>query len=139
MAMIIISLFFKSPGSWDVNSIKEAIKHAAAGIGSPLKWLICTLLFSTLNLASRNAPHMTYIKAANQPKRPNGSSAHKNARVAGATPKATRSDRESYSIPKWLVVWVKRAIRPSRPSNIADIMIAIAAASYLPCIDAMMA
>ena len=37
--------------------------------------------------------------------------------MAGATPKATMSDRLSYSLPNPEVVRVQRATRPSSPSN----------------------
>ncbi|MNG28473.1 hypothetical protein D3C84_1137380 [compost metagenome] len=51
---------------------------------------------------------------------------------AGATPKATMSDRESYSAPKALWVLVMRATRPSRPSSTMATKIAMAAkAKYL--------
>ena len=82
---------------------------------------------------------MTNIKAANHPKRPNGSKDHRKTSIAGATPKATRSASESYSIPNLLVVPVNRAILPSRPSKMAEMIIATAADSYLPFIAAMMA
>ena len=86
--------------------IKEAIKEAAAGVGSPLKYLEPIVSFCTLNRASRNAPHTTYVKLASQPSRPKGARANWNASMAGAIPNATRSDRESYSVPKSLVVLV---------------------------------
>jgi len=92
-----------------------------------------------LNLASLKAPQITYRKTASQPNLPNDLSDHSKASNPGATPNATRSDRESYSVPNWLVVLVKRAIFPSNPSNIREIRIAMAAASYLPWIAAMMA
>jgi hypothetical protein len=57
--------------------------------------------------------------------------------MAGATPNATRSQRESYSPPNLLVVWVIRAIRPSRLSRTAAIRIVTAAISYIPFMEAI--
>ncbi len=52
----------------------------------------------------------------------------------GATPKATRSERESSSMPNLVDVFVNLAIHPSRPSNIFAITIAHAALRKLPFI-----
>lgn len=130
------------PGSFPRAAAKRtrlAMKQAAAGIGSPLKYLDSIVSFCTLNLASLKAPQTTYMKEASQPSRPNGCRAQRNASSAGATPKATKSDKESYSEPNWLVDRVKRAILPSRVSKIQDTRIAMADASYLVCIAAIMA
>lgn len=59
------------------NNIIEEIQIAAAGMGSPLKNEPSEEVFSTLNLASRNAPQITYMHAASHPRRPKGSSAHR--------------------------------------------------------------
>jgi len=122
-----------------VNRTIEDMQMAAAGIGSPLKKELSDELFSTLNLASLKAPQITYRHAASQPSRLKGSSAHKKARIAGATPKATRSESESYSTPKWLAVPVILATLPSRQSKVAETIIAMAADSNLPWIEAIMA
>ena len=74
--MIKICLDSGSPPIAVVKRTKEAIKQAAAGIGSPLKKPGSIAFFWTLNRASLNAPHMTNMKQANQPNRPNGSNAH---------------------------------------------------------------
>ncbi len=42
---------------------------------------------------------------------------HIQARIPGATPKVTTSASESSSLPKSLVVWVRRAMAPSMPSK----------------------
>ncbi|MNV99917.1 hypothetical protein D3C71_1953440 [compost metagenome] len=56
---------------------------------------------------------------------------------AGATPKATMSDSESYSAPKALWVLVIRATRPSRPSSTIATKMAMAAnAKYLLALTA---
>ena len=55
----------------------------------------------------------------------------------GAIPKATRSERESYSIPNSLLVFVSLATRPSRPSRTAEMSMAMAALSNLPSRQAM--
>ena len=46
----------------------------------------------------------------------------------GATPNETTSDKESYSRPKWLVLFVIRADFPSNTSKIIATKMAIAAA-----------
>ena len=74
--MIRICFNWGSPPTAVVKRTREAIKHAAAGMGNPLKKLGETRSFCTLNRASLKAPHITYIKQANHPNRPNGSSAH---------------------------------------------------------------
>ena len=122
-----------------MKSTSVAIKMAAPGIGNPLKWRDSRLSLWVLNLASLKAPQMMYKKTASQPNLPNGFRDHSKASSPGATPKATRSDRESNSTPNWLVVLVKRAIFPSNQSNIAEIRIAMAAASYLPWMAAIIA
>ena len=60
-------------------------------------------------------------------------------RIAGATPKETRSASESNSTPKRLEVPVIRATLPSRPSMKAAMMIATAACSNLRFMAATMA
>jgi hypothetical protein len=53
---------------------------------------------------------------------------------AGATPNDTMSARLSYSAPNALWVWVKRATRPSSPSNTMATKIASADCSKCPFI-----
>src|SRR5512147_84339 len=95
----------------------DAITVAAPGMGIPLNAFDPGVPVCILNLASLSAPHATKRKLAAQPHLPKGISAHLYIMTAGATPNATRSERESSSIPKRVVVLVKRAIQPSRPSN----------------------
>ncbi|MNE79758.1 hypothetical protein D3C80_1762760 [compost metagenome] len=72
------------------------------------------------------------MKATIQPTLPMSPRAQPNASNAGATPKATMSDSESYSAPKALWVLVMRATRPSRPSSTIATKMAMAAnAKYL--------
>ncbi|MOA20887.1 hypothetical protein D3C78_1413540 [compost metagenome] len=72
------------------------------------------------------------MKATIQPTLPMSPKAQPKASNAGATPKATMSDSESYSAPKALWVLVMRATRPSRPSSTIATKIAMAAnAKYL--------
>ncbi|MNG13531.1 hypothetical protein D3C84_972160 [compost metagenome] len=67
------------------------------------------------------------MKATVRPTLPRPLRAHSKASNAGATPKATMSDRESYSAPKALWVLVRRATRPSRlSSTMATKMVAAA-------------
>ncbi|MOA45572.1 hypothetical protein D3C78_1679790 [compost metagenome] len=66
-------------------------------------------------------------------------SAHSNATRAGATPKATMSDRESYSAPKALCVLVRRATRPSSPSRTMATKMAMAALENCPLMALMIA
>src|SRR5450759_2836646 len=100
---------------------------AAPGMGMPLKALEPVDPVCTLKRASRRAPQATNRKAAAQPSLPKGIRVHLYIITDGATPKATRSDRESSSTPKRVDVLVRRAIQPSRPSKIIAIMIAQAA------------
>jgi hypothetical protein len=55
----------------------------------------------------------------------------------GATPKATKSDRESYSEPNLLVVFVILAILPSKPSKTKAIKMGAAAIQKSPFMDAI--
>src|SRR5208337_421598 len=100
---------------------------AAAGIGIPLKAFEPGAPVCTLKRASLNAPHATNKKAAAHPNLPKGPRAHLYIIMEGATPNATRSESESSSIPKRVEVLVRRAIQPSRPSNILAITMAQAA------------
>ena len=67
------------------------------------------------------------------------SSAQVNATNAGATPKATMSDSESYSAPKALWVLVSLATRPSSPSSTMATKMAMAAWEKLPFMALTMA
>ena len=58
---------------------------------------------------------------------------------AGAMPKLTRSASESYCTPNSLLVPVRRATRPSMPSNSAATNTAAQACSNLPLAAARMA
>src|SRR5271169_6076163 len=100
---------------------------AAAGIGIPLKDFEPGAPVCTLKRASLKAPHATNKKAAAHPSLPKGPSAHLYIMIEGATPKATRSDSESSSMPKRVEVLVSRAIQPSRPSKILATTMAQAA------------
>src|SRR5512141_2566321 len=100
---------------------------AAAGMGRPTKRLLSTVLTWTLKRASLSAPQTTNRKAASQPSLPKGFSAHEYMRMPGATPKATRSARESYSTPNLEEVPVNLATLPSRPSKMEETSTQIAA------------
>jgi len=52
-------------------------------------------------------------------------------------PNAIRSERESYSAPNLLVVFVTLAIFPSRPSSMQDIIMATAAFGKFPPMEAI--
>ena len=70
----------------------------------------------TLKRARRRAPQATDRKATATPMRPKEFNCQAHISMAGAVPKATQSARESYSMPNWLAVPVRRATLPSRPS-----------------------
>src|ERR1700690_3627043 len=100
---------------------------AAPGIGIPLKALDPGAPVWTLKRASLSAPQATKRNEAAQPSLPKGIRVHLYIITAGATPKATRSDKESSSTPNLVEVLVRRAIQPSRPSKIVAIIMAHAA------------
>lgn len=73
----------------------------------------------TLNLAKRIAPKTT--KSCNQRSKLSKIITYSHIkRTAGATPKATRSAKESNSTPNFEVEFVSLATRPSSPSQIKD-------------------
>ena len=96
-------------------------------MGRPLKYFVSPEADMTLNLASLSAPQTTNRKAASQPNLPYGLSAQLKAIRAGATPKETRSARESYWTPNLLVAPDSFATFPSRASKTAASRMATAA------------
>ena len=86
----------------------------------------------TLKRARRSAQATAKIKAANQPSDLFSCKLQKYSSRAGATPKSTKSARESSSAPKRDEPSNARAIRPSSPSRIAATTIAMTAVSNWP-------
>jgi len=80
-----------------------------------------------LNRASRIAAAETKRNPAAHPSRPRGDNPQANDRIAGATPKETRSASESSSTPKSLVAFAIRATAPSRKSTTSAMTMANAA------------
>jgi hypothetical protein len=107
----------------------EATKPAAAGLGRPSNRRR-KRAGETLKRANRRLAQAVYIKASTQPVQPSSCSAPAlKAITAGATPKETVSEIESYSNPKRLVTRAMRAARPSKKSNTIATKIAAAARS----------
>ena len=113
-------------------------KRAPIGAGTPTKKCFgrISLIIAVLNLANRIAIHELYSSTAPQDKSLylNVCKDHKYITIAGATPKFTKSAKESSSAPKVLVALSMRAILPSNPSKIAATIIAVTASSHLPSI-----
>ena len=105
----------------------DATTTAAAGLGKPIKCEPRMSGLVTLKRARRSAVQSRKRNAAIHPSRPKGFSTQEYARKAGAMPKVIISANESYCIPKALVVFVIRAMRPSNPSKIIPITMAQAA------------
>ena len=87
---------------------------APAGAGTPTKYHACHSGragpdSATLNRAKRRAAEIAKISATIHPKDPASSSAQVNSRIAGATPKLTKSASESSSAPNRDVDLRKRA------------------------------
>ena len=70
-----------------------------------------------LKRARRSAQHTEYSSTRAQPRPPAACMVQKYSSIAGATPKLTKSDRESSSAPNLLVPCRSLAIRPSSPSR----------------------
>src|ERR1035438_8129306 len=91
-----------------MNSVSEATKPAADGIGKPRKSFEGTSRIADrqLNRARRNAPHSRYTEAMNQPASgcPSNTSLSTTrcTRKAGAAPNEIRSASESNSRPNGL-------------------------------------
>ena len=95
--------------------VEVATKHPPAGIASPMKYPWTTSAL-TLNLASLSIPHTAKEIATTHPNHEKACRQKLYARNPGATPKETRSQRESISLPISLLTPKKRAERPSSPS-----------------------
>src|SRR5215831_12197308 len=113
------------------SQTKPATSAAAAGLGRPWKKRLSTTWMFVLNRASLKAAATQNTRAGIHPTRPSSFSAHSYTTSAGAAPKHTMSESESYSAPKALCVCVSRATRPSSPSRIIATKIAAAAFSKL--------
>ena len=107
---------------------------------------LSTTVTWVLKRARRSAAQAAYRKATAQPTRPiTGSSNFSQdsdqwyITRAGAMPKLTRSASESYCTPNSLLVPVRRATRPSRPSMTAATNTATAAFTKSPLAAAMIA
>src|SRR5271157_2429207 len=88
----------------------------------------------TLKRARRSAQAIAKKSAATQPKLFTAWRSATNSTKAGATPKSTKSARESSSAPKREVPLSALAIRPSRPSSTAAPATALTAHSVDPSI-----
>ena len=80
----------------------------------------CGLAASMLNFARRSAPHTGMSRAANGTHEAVDSAPIVfSISMPGATPKLTRSESESSSLPIGEYAWSRRAEKPSQKSNIA--------------------
>ncbi len=84
-------------GNFPKEIIKSATKPPAAVIGIPIKLPEKEV---TLNRANLKAPHITKTKEIAKPQYSQWDNCKAYAKIAGATPKDTRSARESNSFPK---------------------------------------
>ena len=116
---------------------------AAPGLGMPMKNRLSAVgSMVVLNRASRIAAQATQRKHTSHPSQSNWSRPRENrvkATSAGARPKLTRSESESYCTPNSLCVPVSRATRPSMPSSSAATNTAMDASSKRPPMPASIA
>lgn len=107
------------------------MKEAEAGIGSPTKYAF-DKLGRVLNLAKRIIPQVKYRKVKRIPALPISFKEKLYKTIEGTTPKEIASARESNSFPNSVLVFVSRAILPSRVSKMAAIIIHKPAVSNFP-------
>ena len=114
----------KLSDNWNDSIIGKSTNPAPAGAGTPEKKCIRHAGASlssnaTLNRANRRPQHIENNIEMIHPERPKSCIVHKYKIIAGATPKQTKSDKESNSAPNLLEPFNSLATRPSKVSKIA--------------------
>lgn len=100
------------------HAVKPIQKMAFAGIGNPVKYEFSSA--EVLKRARRNAPAGAIIKAVHGNHCSVLTSCNVEKRIiAGATPKLTRSHKESSSLPSGEYAFRARAAKPSQKSAMA--------------------